>query len=114
MSQLTDELRELDRQWAELAGRECSCINFPECTPLYSSDPGACFGRGGPWEWLVATFPGSMSLYDTRNSDYECEWLCSTKFPDEGMGSTPFEAITRCAIEAKKKLQNAIITEELK
>lgn len=105
---MSDELRELDREWAEIAKARLQLVFAPapgsktssvyQPAP-YSSDPVACFGPGGPWEWLVNHEYFFLSVHSP--TDFVCEGSHII-----GVGSTPFEAITRCAIEARKKMES--------
>lgn len=105
MSEAVD-LRALDEEWANLSGSHSISPH------QYSSNPMLCFGPGGPWEWLVAndglpqlaTQPEQGDLISQPRDNIRYLAFCGRRFRERGLGDTPFEAITRCAIEARKKL----------
>lgn len=108
----TDELSALDREWAELAGWKGEPVNrvWVREWPAFSTDPAACFGPGGPWEWLVAQpkfYPHIRKAWTGAPSGplRKEVIVCETDDRDgpsvsRGSGDTICEAITRCAIKA--------------
>lgn len=132
---MNEELRALDREWAELAGWKCqeigrndfgSHFRFWCDSPSglveteigtdagdedgvaipFSSDPAACFGPGGPWEWMVGQ--GLEPVIDTTVYDGSPLFTVAVGARSTWRSaSTIFEAITRCAIEARRRLEES-------
>lgn len=108
---MSEELDALDREWAILSHPGGGTIGYYP----YSQYAQYCFGPGGPWEWLADnTRLAACGL----NSYGNCFASCSApkiKPPMKGglpvgelfieeRGATIYEAITRCAIEVRKRL----------
>jgi hypothetical protein len=123
----TEELRKVDREWAELAGWKYEPKGWRDpdgdltyYTKRFASRPDHCFGPGGPWGWMVAnvmrpcvfdSYSGEddkddiAELYDPARRFHAMAQGRRQREHIEAYGSTEYEAITRCAIDAFKALQ---------